>query len=253
MKIRKAKKEDLRDILRLKNELSSHMIKIFLKDKKRLIIKRGKFIKKINNLSINAKFLLNFLIEKQLTNKKINFSKKNLKKAYDLEKKYVYLEKDNFLDAEKEILKKGFIKEEKENIKLLIPYEEAYLINEKLREDIYVKHLNKKREFKKIKAKKIYLISQEKNKIKGFLEAHVLKLEKGGYAEIWELIVHEKKRKKGIGSELIKKFLDICKNENIDYVTIQTSKQNKAAINLYKKMGFKKSRGYHMYRIPYKI
>ena len=252
MKIRKATKKDTKKILELGRELGRHMTTLFLKSKKRLIKKKGKFLKKIKNLSINSKVLLSSMTGRCLDNKKRRFGIINLEKEYNTNCKYIYL-KEDFSKAEKELLKKEFIKKEDKKIRLLIQYDEIYLIDEELRDYIYVKHLSKKQKLRKGKAEIIHLVSEGKGKINGYLEGHTIKFSGfGGFGEVWELVILKKERGKGIGTSLIKKFMDICKKKGIYHIMISTSKSNKEAIKLYKKIGFKKSKTYNLYWTPYK-
>ena len=85
------------------------------------------------------------------------------------------------------------------------------------------------------------------------MEGHTIKFSGfGGFGEVWELVILKKERGKGIGTSLIKKFMDICKKKGIYHIMISTSKSNKEAIKLYKKIGFKKSKTYNLYWTPYK-
>ena len=58
--------------------------------------------------------------------------------------------------------------------------------------------------------------------------------------EILSLATDIKKRRRGVGLGLMHKLLDMAKKEKIKRVILEVSKNNIAAINMYKKLGFKK-------------
>lgn len=66
------------------------------------------------------------------------------------------------------------------------------------------------------------------------------------YNDIYETIdivnvfVKEEYRNKGIGNSLLKKLIDIAIKENKKNITLEVSVENKVAIKLYEKNGFKK-------------
>lgn len=61
-------------------------------------------------------------------------------------------------------------------------------------------------------------------------------IEKRGY--IYETIINEKYRKKGIGSKLINEAFIWFKNKNIDNIELQVSSSNKEAVKFWNKNGF---------------
>ena len=58
--------------------------------------------------------------------------------------------------------------------------------------------------------------------------------------EILSLATDIKKRRRGVGLGLLHKLLDMAKKEKIKRIILEVSKNNIAAINMYKKLGFKK-------------
>lgn len=58
-------------------------------------------------------------------------------------------------------------------------------------------------------------------------------------AEIIDLVVHINHRKKGIGYELVSNAIDLCKDNGCKSITLEVRCDNKPAIELYKKCGFK--------------
>lgn len=68
-----------------------------------------------------------------------------------------------------------------------------------------------------------------------------------GYGGVWLIIdeghitniaVRKGFRKKGIGSELLKGLIEVCKNRDLTSMTLEVRESNLAARNLYKKHGF---------------
>lgn len=56
-----------------------------------------------------------------------------------------------------------------------------------------------------------------------------------------DMVVLKKYRKKGLGSKLLKKVLDILDKDEISRVTLLSDNDNKVAHQFYEKLGFKKS------------
>lgn len=69
-------------------------------------------------------------------------------------------------------------------------------------------------------------------------ENKLVKVYEKSYATITILFVNKEQRKKGVGSELIKKVLDFYRNE-VDQIYVDTLLKNKGAIRLYETQGFK--------------
>lgn len=68
-----------------------------------------------------------------------------------------------------------------------------------------------------------------------------------GYGGMWLILdeghitniaVHPDYRDIGIGSEIVKSLIGICKKEKIISMTLEVRKSNAAALNLYSKFGF---------------
>ena len=75
----------------------------------------------------------------------------------------------------------------------------------------------------------------EKDKIIGFLLYSLIY----DRIEIEQFEVITKKRSQGIGSQLLSYLIDKYQNTNIKNITLEVKEDNIAAINLYKKNGFK--------------
>ena len=56
--------------------------------------------------------------------------------------------------------------------------------------------------------------------------------------QLKNMFVLEEYRGKGIGTELINKFIEWCKERGTKRIRIVASVQNKKAIELYRKLGF---------------
>ena len=89
-----------------------------------------------------------------------------------------------------------------------------------------------------LKKDKLFFVAEEKKKIIGYIAGNIFinPWNKGGYID--DLYVSNNFRKKGIGKNLIKKFLEELKKRKIKTCQLGVSKTNKKAQNLYKKLGF---------------
>lgn len=54
-----------------------------------------------------------------------------------------------------------------------------------------------------------------------------------------DMIIDKRFRGKGIGSILIKDFLNWCKSKKVTYISATASAKNEKIINFYRKLGFK--------------
>lgn len=62
---------------------------------------------------------------------------------------------------------------------------------------------------------------------------------KAKYAEIENMIVDQRFRDRGVGTELVKSFTNWCKLKKVDYILVSAFIKNNFGINFYKKVGFK--------------
>jgi len=81
------------------------------------------------------------------------------------------------------------------------------------------------------------------NKIIGYGVAMVF----DSYLHIANLAVKDNYRKRGIGSAIVLSLLDYARIENKKLAILEVRGQNMAAINLYKKIGFKESGNKKLY------
>ncbi len=68
-------------------------------------------------------------------------------------------------------------------------------------------------------------------------------------AYLYHVCVDEKYRNKGVGTKLIEEFSNISKDKGAKYIKLNAFENNKEAINLYKKIGFKEYSVYYVNRI----
>lgn len=92
------------------------------------------------------------------------------------------------------------------------------------------------------KKNNVLFIAYEDGKAVGFIYGY-LKYEASNFvfnsvAKIDALYVIDDYRNKGIGKNLINKFYEWCKDNNIKIVEISVFKNNISAYNLYKKIGY---------------
>ncbi len=88
------------------------------------------------------------------------------------------------------------------------------------------------------------IVSQIDNQIVGFLEINFVnekdtvdsKFSK--FAQICNLVVEEKYRHKGIGSEMVRFAEKIIKDKNYQHIKIQVSSFNDKALHLYRKLDY---------------
>ena len=79
-----------------------------------------------------------------------------------------------------------------------------------------------------------FIVAKLENEIVGFAGAKFIIDE----ADIMNIAIKFSYRKQGIASLLLKKLIDICKNNNINSINLEVNEENFPAINLYKKYEF---------------
>ncbi len=88
----------------------------------------------------------------------------------------------------------------------------------------------------------ILLIAEKNEKIVGYLLGEIRerlpfqKLHRTGY--IFDIVVLEKERRKGIGTGLLEKAFDFFKDKNIGTVMLNVSEKNRSALKFYEKHKF---------------
>jgi ribosomal protein S18 acetylase RimI-like enzyme len=58
-------------------------------------------------------------------------------------------------------------------------------------------------------------------------------------AELNNMFIEEEFRNKRIGKRMVEKFVEWCKNKQIDRISVRASVQNELGIEFYKRVGFK--------------
>jgi len=86
-------------------------------------------------------------------------------------------------------------------------------------------------------------VVENKNGIVGYLNGGMAKRipwrEEARYAFLGSVFIDKKFRAKGLGTKLTKDFINWCKGNNVDYLSVMASAQNNLGINFYRKAGFK--------------
>ncbi|MEK7150328.1 MAG: GNAT family N-acetyltransferase [Patescibacteria group bacterium] len=59
------------------------------------------------------------------------------------------------------------------------------------------------------------------------------------YAELENMLVEENFRGVGIGARLTENFINWCKENKVDYISVTASAENKQTVDFYRKLGFK--------------
>lgn len=81
----------------------------------------------------------------------------------------------------------------------------------------------------------VYIVAKEDNKIVGFAGIIILPDD----VEITNIVTKKIERKKGIGSLLLEKLIEIAKETGRDNISLEVNENNIAAKTLYEKFGFK--------------
>ena len=86
-------------------------------------------------------------------------------------------------------------------------------------------------------------VVENKGKIVGYLCGGVTEglpfRKKARCAELENMLIEEKFRGKGLGAKLTKDFINWCKKNKVNYISVRTSIQNKPACDFYRSSGFK--------------
>lgn len=80
----------------------------------------------------------------------------------------------------------------------------------------------------------IYLVAENENEIAGYCGLWGIV----GEGQINNVAVKKSYRGQGIGYKLLKRLIDMGKNNKLTSFTLEVRESNVAAINLYKKLGF---------------
>ena len=80
-----------------------------------------------------------------------------------------------------------------------------------------------------------YFVAKENNSILGFAGIIITPVD----TEVTNIVVKKTDRRKGIGSLLLDKLIEISKEIGKESISLEVNELNKPAIELYKKAGFK--------------
>lgn len=92
------------------------------------------------------------------------------------------------------------------------------------------------------KESSILLVAEKEGKVIGYLLGEIRerlpfqKLQRTGY--IWDIVVTECERNKGIGSLLLEKSCEFFRHRGLDTVMLNVSEKNTSALRFYEKHGF---------------
>lgn len=81
-----------------------------------------------------------------------------------------------------------------------------------------------------------YIVAKENENIVGFAGIIILPDD----IEITNIVTKKTERKKGIGNLLLEKIIEMSKETEKEFISLEVNEKNIIAINLYEKFGFKK-------------
>lgn len=80
----------------------------------------------------------------------------------------------------------------------------------------------------------IYLVALENEKVVGYGGMwHII-----NEGHITNIAIHKDYRKKGIGTKIVSRLIEVAKEKEMIGITLEVRKSNEKALNLYKKQGF---------------
>lgn len=83
---------------------------------------------------------------------------------------------------------------------------------------------------------KKYIVAKIGEKITGFAGILIMEPE----LEIMNIVVRKSERKKGVGTVLLQKIIDIARQGNFQNIFLEVNEKNLGAIKLYEKAGFER-------------
>jgi len=81
-----------------------------------------------------------------------------------------------------------------------------------------------------------FLVAEEGGKVVGYLIAWVV----GKTCDINKIAVLPSFRRRGVGKELLKKLLEVLKEEGVEEIFLEVRESNVPAIKLYESLGFRR-------------
>jgi len=91
-----------------------------------------------------------------------------------------------------------------------------------------------------------YILEDKAIGVIGYIVAHL----EGKSLHISNIAVHPAERRKGYGTLLVRKIVELMTLTNSKYITLEVRVSNKDAIRFYEKLGFKRHRMIKGYYIP---
>ena len=86
-------------------------------------------------------------------------------------------------------------------------------------------------------------VAEKEYKIIGYfcsgIQERMFYRKKAKYAEIENMFIEKKYRRKGLGAALVKDFIDWCKKNKVDYISVLVSAKNELGLKFYRRAGFK--------------
>lgn len=92
------------------------------------------------------------------------------------------------------------------------------------------------------RCRKKFLVAEEKGQIIGYVIARHPMLRRGQHGEVVSLAVRADRRRRGVGSCLLKAGLMPLREVRVKSVSLQVNTSNRGAIAFYRKCGFKEDR-----------
>ena len=85
-------------------------------------------------------------------------------------------------------------------------------------------------------------VVEHEKRIVGYLAGGITKRaparRKLKYADLGSIFIEKKFRNKGLGRILVRDFINWCRKNNVNYVSVKPSAKNKVGVNFYRKCGF---------------
>ena len=99
--------------------------------------------------------------------------------------------------------------------------------------------------------KNIVLVAKDEGRVIGYISGNFVKhgLERTGF--INDLFIDKKHRGRGIGTKLMKSIMNDFKELKADFYFISAEKENRGAIQLYKRLGFHPDDSVWLYKMPH--
>lgn len=85
-------------------------------------------------------------------------------------------------------------------------------------------------------------VVEDNGKIIGYMcggvSERLMYRKKNKYAELENMIIDENLRGKGIGKRLVKDFINWCRKNKVNFISVTAFAKNEPTLNFYRKLGF---------------